>query len=117
MERETTTFTTDTYTFHCKTYATAKESHAIQAAAFEGAKFEMVNQEPRISDFDPTVEYKIQLETIRQLIAKMEREDKDGKPVVIEGPEKIVKACEDLPQAEFDEVLEAIDGIVAKKKK
>lgn len=105
MERETTTLTTEKHSFEVKTYATAKETNVIQSAGFKGAKVEIVGQKPKITDFDPSVQYHIELEMIRQLVVGMD----DAK-------ENVVARCEELPNSEFQSLIEQLDELIAKKK-
>lgn len=105
MERETTNIKVGTHTFVAKTYLTAKENNAVQQAYFRNAKVEVVDQKPKINEFDPTVLYGVRLELIKQLIVDM-----DG------SADKIVERCEDLPQTLFDELGDALDELTAKKK-
>jgi hypothetical protein len=105
MERETTELKVQGHTFEVKTYATARETNVIQSAYFKGAKVEVVGQQPKISEFDPSVQYHVQLEMIRQLVVKMD--DK---------PENIVERCEELPNGVFQELAGEIDQLIAKKK-
>lgn len=105
MERETTQITIGQHTFVAKTYLTARENHAVQQAYFRNAKVEVVDQKPKISEFDPTVQYVVRLELIKQLVVSM-----DG------STDNIVDRCENLPQALFDELGNALDELEAKKK-
>jgi hypothetical protein len=105
MERETTTITIGNHTLTAKTYLTAKENHAVQQSYFRNAKVEVVDQKPKISDFDPTIQYTVRLELIRQLVTEM-----DG------SSDNIVERCEDMPQAFFDDLGDALDELIAKKK-
>ncbi len=106
MERETTTLTIGKHTFEVKTYATARETNLIQGTYFKGSKVEVVNQQPKISEFDPSVQYNVQLEMVRQLVVKMD-----------ENTENIVERCENLPNGEFQELAVKIDEVISKKNK
>lgn len=106
MDRETSNITVGAHSFEVKTYATAREAHAIQSAYFRGAKVEMVGQEAKISEFNPAIQFDVQLEMIKQLVISM-----DGKP------ENIVERCENLPSSDFDELVATLDEIASKKKK
>jgi hypothetical protein len=106
MERETKTIKIEDHTFEVKSYATAKETNAIQSAYFKGAKVEVVGQQPKISEFDPSVQYNVQLEMVRQIVVKMD-----------DSAENIVDRCEELPNEVFQELAGEIDQLIAKKKK
>lgn len=103
--RETTTFSIKDHKFEVKTYATAKETNLIQSAYFIGAKVEVIGEQPKINEFDPSVQYKVRLEMIRQLIVKMD-----------DSSDNIVGRCEDLPADLFDELASTLDETIAKKK-
>lgn len=105
MDRDTTTINTSNHSFTVKTYATAKEHNAIQSAYFKGARVEVVGQEPKISEFDPSVQYHVQLEMIRQLVIDMDN-----------SKDKIIDRCENLPTDEFDDLSIQLDGLISKKK-
>lgn len=106
MERETTTTEIQGHTFTHYTYTTARETNNIQKAYFEGAKVEIVGDAPKISDFDPSVQFNVQLAMIKELVVEM-----DG------SKENIVKRCEDLPDEVFQELSTTLDLMVSKKKK
>lgn len=104
MDRETTTIKTKNHSFEVKTYATAREVNAIQSVYFEGAKIEIVGETPKINEFNPSVQYNVQLATIEQLVVEM-----DG------DKQNIKNRCEDLPSGEFDELTAQLDAIASKK--
>lgn len=105
MERETTTFVADGHEYKLKTYITAKEKNLIQQKAFIGAKVEMVNDTPKVSDFNPNIQWEVKIELIRQIVLEM-----DGTT------ENIVERCENLPTDEFDTLTAELDAIASKKK-
>lgn len=105
MERETKKLSIGSNTFTIKTYATARELNTIQSAYFKGSKVEIVGETPKISEFDPSVQYNVQLEMIRQLVVSINGDTA-----------KIVESCEELPSEQFDELCATLDGLVAKKK-
>lgn len=104
MERETTTIKTKNHSFVVKAYATAREVNTIQKVYFEGSKIEIVGEAPKISEFDPSVQFNVQLETIAQMVLSMD-----------ESGDNIVKRCEDLPSGEFEELAAQLDELVTKK--
>jgi hypothetical protein len=106
MERETTSISTANHTFTVKTYATARERNIIQGAYFKGIKMEIVGEAPKISEFDPTVQYSTRLELIRQIVVSMD-----------ENSSNIVERCEDLHEDEFQDLVTQLDAIISKKKK
>lgn len=105
MDREVTTINAGHHTFSVKTYATAKEASIIQQAYFKGTKVELVGDQPKINEFNPNVQYEVQLELIRQMVVSMDDITED-----------IVARCENLPKDVFDTLVEQLDGLVAKKK-
>lgn len=106
MERPTTILSIDDHKFEAKTYATAQEANEIQKAYFKGAKVEVVGQEPKISEFDPSVDFNVKLELIAQIVVSM-----DG------DANNVVARCKDLPAETFDELTSKLDELIAKKKK
>jgi hypothetical protein len=104
MERETKIIEIEGHKFTVKTYATAKETNAIQSAYFKGSKVELVGDQPKISEFNPTVQYEVKLALIGQIVV-----DIDGVK------ENIVAKCEDLPDSIFQELTTQIDKLIAKK--
>jgi hypothetical protein len=104
-ERETKNIEIGGHKFEIKTYATAREGATIQQAYFKGTKVEVVGNEPKISEFNPNVQFDVQLELVRQMVVSM-----DGTA------EDIVARCEALPNDVFDELATELDTLVAKKK-
>lgn len=105
IERENVVHTFGEHTFAIKTYATAREAATIQQAYFKGTKVEVIGQEPKISEFNPNVQYEVQLEMIRQMVVWMD-----------DTTEAIVERCENLPNEVFGELSATLDAIVSKKK-
>lgn len=105
MDRETKTIHIGAEKFLVKTYATAREANAIQQAYFKGAKLEMVGDQPKISDFNPGVQFDVHKEMIAQMVVSLNGDDQN-----------IVARCEDLPNDIFGELVAELDGLVAKKK-
>lgn len=93
------------HTFVTKTYATAREHQAIQQALFAGAKLEVVGEQPKIHDFNPTILFDMHQAVVRELVVTM-----DGTS------EEILGRCLDLPSGDFDELVAALDKLVSKKK-
>lgn len=104
MERETKTIEIGNHKFVVKTYATAKETNAIQSAYFKGSKVEILGEQPKISEFNPNVQYEVKLALIGQIVVEM-----DG------SKDNIVTRCEDLQDEIFQELANQIDTLVAKK--
>lgn len=104
MERETKTIEIENHKFVVKTYATAKETNAIQSTYFKGTKVELVNEKPKISEFNPTVQYQVKLALIEQIVVDM-----DG------SKENIVTRCEELKNEVFQELTAQLDELIAKK--
>lgn len=105
MERETKDIEIAGHKLTVKTYATAREHHAIQQAYFTGTKLEVVGDAPKISEFNPGVQFDVYQEMIRQMVVSM-----DG------SAENIVDRCVELPASDFDEVVQVLDQLVSKKK-
>lgn len=106
MNRETKEITVGEHKFVAKTYLTARESQAIQAVYFKGTKLEVVGDQPKISEFDPAIQFQVSREVISQAVVSM-----DGTT------ENIVDRCLDLPSVEFDTLVAELDALVSKKKK
>lgn len=104
MERETKTIEIENHKFVVKTYATAKETNAIQSAYFKGSKVELVGDQPKISEFNPTVQYEVKLALIGQIVVEM-----DG------SKDNIVNRCEELKDEVFQELTTQIDTLITKK--
>ena len=104
MDRETTTITVADHKFEVKSYATARESNAIKQAYFKGTKLEVVGDQPKISEFNPGVQFEVHQELIAQMIVKMD-----------DSEERIVEKCLDLPTNLFDELVAKLDDLVSKK--
>lgn len=108
IERETTTIEIGKNKFKVKSYATAREAATIQNTYFRGTKVEMVNQAPKISDFNPGIHYEVKLETIKLMVMAIND--------TITDPAAITEYCEQLPSDQFDDLTIALDAIVVKKK-
>jgi len=105
-QRPTQELTIGDHTFTVKTYATAREAHDIQAVYFAGAKVDVVGQEPRISEFNPNVQWDVQCKMVEVMVLEM-----DGTK------ENIVQRAEGMLPEEFEELTSTLDGLVTKKKK
>lgn len=105
MDREIIPVEIEKHTFEVKSYATALESNAIKQAYFNGTKLEVVGDQPKISEFNPNVQFEVQQEMIKQMVVKM-----DG------SEERIVERCLELPVEEFDTLTGKLDDIITKKK-
>jgi hypothetical protein len=106
MDRETKEITVGKHIFLARTYLTAREAQAIQQTYFKGTKLEIVGEAPKISEFNPAVQYDVQQEMIRQAVISM-----DGDTA------NIVDRCLDLPSTEYDTLVAELDALVSKKKK
>jgi hypothetical protein len=106
MDRETKEITVGKHLFVAKTYLSARETQAIQQTYYKGTKIEIVGEAPKISEFNPSVQYEVQHEMIRQAVLSM-----DGDTV------NIVDRCLDLPSTEYDTLVAELDALVSKKKK
>lgn len=105
MDRETKEIVIEKHKFEVKTYATAREVKAIQSAYFKGAKIEIVAEQPKISEFNPDVQFEVEKETIRTMVVSV-----DG------SAEDIVDRCIDLPNDIYLELVGELDSLVSKKK-
>lgn len=105
-ERETVEITVDKHSFKVKTYATARELHAIQQAALKGVKVGIKGEAPQISEIDPGVEYDMSVAMVEQLVVEMDGSTAD-----------IANRCQDLPSETWDELIQELDAKIAKKKK
>lgn len=104
--RETTEKTIGDNVFVVKTYATARETNAIQQAYFKGAKVEIIGEQPKISDFNPSVQFEVEKELVAQLVVSM-----NGTT------ERVVDRCLDLQSSLYRELIQALDEIASAKKK
>lgn len=105
MDRETKELKVGSHTYQVKSYATAREHNAIQQAYFKGTKLEVVGDQPKISEFNPGVQFDVNQELIRQIVISI-----DG------NAENIVERCLELPNDEFDALVQQLDLLVSKKK-
>lgn len=103
--RETKTIQIEGHTFDVKTYATAREAQAIQQTYFAGTKIEIEGEQPKISEFNPGVQFDVNQELIRQMVVSMDGTGED-----------IVERCLELPNDVFGELVLQLDALVAKKK-
>lgn len=106
MDRPTQSHQIAGHEFVIKAYATALEANAIQQAYFKGTKLEVVGDQPKITEFNPGVQFEVYREMVRQLVVSM-----DG------SADNLVERCEQLPAEDFDEVVAVLDQLVSKKKK
>ncbi len=105
MDREIKDIRIGSHTFKVKSYATALEANTIQQAYFKGTKLEVVGEQPKITEFNPGVQFDVNQEMIRQMVVSMD-DDNEG----------IVERCLELPNDDFTELVQAIDALVSKKK-
>lgn len=105
MDRPTKEIQIEGHAFTVKTYATAREAQAIQQVLFSGTKVEVSGETPRISDFNPAVQFDLQNEMIAQMVLKM-----DG------STDKIVERCLDLPSTTYNALVSELDTLVSKKR-
>jgi len=103
--RETTKATIGSHAYEVKTYATALEANTIQQAYFKGTKLEVVGDTPKISEFNPGVRFEVEQEMIRQVVVSMD-----------DSAENVLERCLELPSSDFNELVAALDEIIAKKK-
>ena len=103
--RETKELKIGGHQYVVKAYATAREAHAIRQAYLTGTKVEVVGDQPKISEFNPDVQFEVQQEMLRQMVVSM-----DSKA------ENIVERCLDLPSDDFDSLISQLDNLVSKKK-
>jgi hypothetical protein len=104
-DRETKEIKVGEHSFIVKTYVTAREQNAVQQAYFKGTKVEVAGNQPRISEFNPGVQYEVRVELIRQMVVAMDDSSED-----------IVGRCENLPSSDFDALAAQLDEIAASKK-
>jgi len=104
-QRPTQQLTVGEHTFTVKTYATAREENEIRKTYYAGADVSVEGVMPKISKFDPTTEYTVSLKMVEILAVDM-----DG------SAEKIRDRVEELPAAAFDELIEKLNELTAKKK-
>lgn len=105
MDRETKQIEIDKHTFVVKTYATAREAQALQQTYLEGAKIEVAGEQPKITDFDPGVQFKVHTAMLGQMVVSMDGE-----------ADNIAERCLDLPSSTYDELIAELDTLVSKKK-
>lgn len=105
MDRETKPLKIGKHDYVVKAYATAREAHAIRQAYLNGTKIEVVGEQPKISEFNPDVQFEVQQEMLRQMVVTMDADDKN-----------IVERCLELPSDDFDTLISQLDDLVSKKK-
>jgi hypothetical protein len=106
MSRETKELEIARHKIVAKTYLTARENHAVQQAYFKGTKLEVVGDQPKISEFNPAVQFEVAQELLRQAVISI-----DGKT------DGIVDYCLEFPSQDFDAIVAELDTLVAKKKR
>lgn len=106
MDRETKEIKLGEHTFVLKTYATGRETQAIQSVYFKGTKIGISDGTPTFSDLDPSVQFDVQQEMVRQMVVSL-----DG------STENIVDRVLDLPNEEYVEIIAILDALVSKKNK
>ena len=105
MNRDTKEKKISDNTFVIKSYATAQETNNIQQVYFKGQKVDIVGEKPTLNDVNTNVQFDVENEMIKQLVVSMN--DKT---------EGIVEACLELPNDQWNELIEYIDSLIAKKK-
>lgn len=106
MDRETKIIKIKGVDVVIKEYATARESQAIQSAYFKGTKIEVNGEQPRISDFDLSVQTEVEKEMIRNLVVSFGE---------LKNPDEIVEKALDLPVTDYNELIKEIDSLISKK--
>lgn len=104
MERQTQELKVGKHTLITKTYATGREAQAIQAKYLTATKVTVNAAGPTFNDFDPSVQFAVEEETIRQMVLSLDGSGED-----------VVNRCLDLPNSEYREIISALDELVAKK--
>jgi hypothetical protein len=106
MPRETKQIEIEGHKFVVKTYATAREVNAIQAAYFKGTKVEVVGDQPKILDFNPAIQSEVNAELIRQMVVSVNGQT-----------ENVVDICLDgFPSHICTALVAELDALVSKKK-
>lgn len=103
--RPTKDITVGEHTFKVKTYVSAREANAIQQVYLSAAKIEVQGEQPKFTEFDPTVQMRVQEELVRQIVLEM-----DG------STDQVVDRCLDLPSYEYEDLVAQLDDLTAKKK-
>jgi hypothetical protein len=104
MNRETKTIKIGNNEFVVKTYASAREANAIKQAYFKGTKVEVVDEKPRISEFNPTAQQEVEKEMVSQIVVSL-----NG------SIDNVLEKALDLPAAEYNSLVKTLDEIVSKK--
>ena len=105
MNRATKEIKVGENTVEIYTYATGREFNQIQSVYMEDAKVNIVGNVTKIDGFDPNSELKASTKAIELLV------------VSINGSkENVADQIQDLPYAEFDIVMEAVNELIGKKK-
>lgn len=105
MERELKTLEIQGHNIVVKAYATARESQAINTAVYKGISIEIVNEAPRLKDFDPSSTFLLHNAMVENLVVSV-----DGKS------ENVLDTILDLQSDVFDELIRQLDAVVSKKK-
>lgn len=105
MERETKDVTIGVHKIVLKTYATARESQAIQNVYFSNTKLEVSGESYKINEFNPGVQTEVNKESVKQLVVSID--DKT---------DNLVETALDFRSEDFDKLIEEIQEITSKKK-
>lgn len=106
MIRETKKINISGNEFEVKSYATAREAVAIQQSYFKGTKVEVEGDKPKISDFNPGVQFEVEKEMVTQMVVALNSDAND-----------LLNRVLDLPNEVYRELISELDSIVAKKNK
>jgi len=105
MERETRKIKIGNHSVELKTYATARETQAIQGVYYANAKIDIQGDSYKVTDFNPAIRLQVEKEMIAQLVVSI-----DG------NAEDLVEKTLDWKADEYSELVAELDSLTAKKK-
>lgn len=105
MNRETKIIKVGDHNVVVKTYATAREAQIMQKSAFAGLKIDIVNEQPKITDFNPAVQVEIEKSMIETLVVSVD-----------EKSEGIAETVLDWKADDYTDLVSQLNDILSKKK-
>lgn len=106
MERETRTIKIGDHSVVIKTYATARETQAVQGVYYAHTKVDIQGDTYKVTDFNPAIKLEVEKEMIRQFVVSL-----DGKT---EGDK--VETALDWKSEDYSRLIDELDALTAKKK-
>lgn len=106
MDRETREHTIGGKSLVIKTYATARESQAIQSVYFANSKVDIQGESYKINDFNPAVRFEVEKEMVNQLVVSIDAKRESVADTILDT----------FRSDEYDELIKILNEITSKKK-